>query len=73
MSKKSPQPSPYFDASDPTAQFKAQLLSQLDMLLLPRPVRHTKGICNRECHILERNHTVELVRTFIRENAANSL
>lgn len=61
-------PSPYFDSSNPANEFKANLLSHLDLLLLPTPKRHSKQACNQECHILERNHLVDVVKQFIREN-----
>ena len=68
MEHRNLQPSPYFGAEDPDAPFKARLLSHLEMLAIPRPRRVGKGECNRDCHIIERNHTLDLVKQFIRDS-----
>lgn len=68
MTQENPIESPYFDSNDPAAGFKARLLSHLEMLRLPRTSSHNKQPCNKECHLLERGHMIEIVRQFVREN-----
>lgn len=59
-------PSPYF--KDPKEAFKMALMAHLELLHLPHTRSHGKQPCNKECHLLEREHMINLIKQFVQEN-----
>lgn len=59
-------PSP-FSGREPQADFIKKILKHLDHLRVPILTHHLGGKCSRDCHLIERNHTVDAVKFFIEE------
>jgi len=60
-------PSPYFQPDTPASVFKLNLLKHLEMLRMPLPEQKEHDMeCGRSCHIIERNHTIEIINEFVK-------
>lgn len=60
-------PSPFMERQTALELYKMQLLQHLEQLRIPLPMdgqRHSAD-CERDCHIIERNHAIGLVRGFV--------
>lgn len=57
--------SPYFQPELNVPLFKTRLLEHLHILEMPKPLENHAHGCERECHIVERNHTIEVIRQFV--------
>lgn len=64
MDNKKGVPSP-FQMEDPAVEIIAKILKHLDLLRMPILRHHVTKECSRDCHIIERNHTLEAVEHFI--------
>lgn len=56
----------YYQPRMSVADFKVCLLKQLHLLEMPKAIDSTHQ-CERECHILERNHTIKVLQKFIED------
>lgn len=67
MDKKKGKRSPYYETSDPVALYKIAFRHQLELLRIPYQRRrsHKEGACSRECHIIERNHAIDVIEHLI--------
>lgn len=63
--KKDAMPSPFFQPSSNLGAFKAHLLQHLELLRMPYLNPNHESPCDRDCHIIERNHTLEVLRELI--------
>lgn len=59
-------PSP-FQFTGPQAETVQRILRHLELLRVPIHQLHLEGKCSRDCHLLERNHTVDAIKHFIEE------
>lgn len=59
-------PSPFFQRNVPLLSYQKYLLQRVDKLKLEMPKEHARG-CNRACHVIERNHTLGLVRALLKK------
>lgn len=57
--------SPYYQPEASVALFKLRLIQHLDLLRMPRPDGLHGQRCSQECHIAERNHTIETIKHFV--------
>lgn len=58
------QTSPYYQPENSVATMKLRILQHLDLMRMPAESQHTDK-CSRECHMMERNHTIEAIKHFI--------
>lgn len=65
MDTKKSIPSPFQNSNDPAVEILAKILKHLDLLRMPVLTHHMTKQCSRDCHIIERNHTIEAVKHFI--------
>ncbi len=61
-------PSPYVGSSDPVGSFKERLLKHLELLHLPHAKTHPDKPCNKSCHLMEREHMINIIKQFVVEN-----
>ncbi len=57
--------SPYYQSESSIALFKLRLIQHLDLLRMPMPHNSHEHECSRDCHIIERNHTLENIKHFL--------
>lgn len=60
-------PSPYYQPENSITLYKMRLVQHLRLLRMPTPQsqhKHTEG-CSRDCHIIERNHTLDTIMHFV--------
>lgn len=50
-------------------QFKKALNEHLDLLIMPVADHPKVSKCTRDCHVIERNHTVAALKHFIKNMA----
>lgn len=65
---KKPNPaSPYYQPESSVTVFKMRLIQHLEMLRMPttKPGHEHEQDCQRDCHIMERNHTIEVIKHFV--------
>lgn len=61
-------PSPFqFNNDQPQAEPVVKILKHLELLRVPIAQMHLGGKCSRDCHLLERNHTLDAIKHFIEE------
>lgn len=65
MPKKEPNlTSPYYQPESSVSLFKLRLIQHINLMRMPT-VQDDHGKCSRECHIVERNHTLEAIKHFV--------
>lgn len=57
--------SPYFQPEQSVQVLKRKLIAHLDLLKMPVSLPTHGDECARNCHIIERNHTLEAIRHFV--------
>lgn len=57
--------SPFFQPGISAEAFKDSLLKHLDILSMPSSLDEHDHGCERDCHIMERNHTINTIRRFV--------
>lgn len=57
-------PSPYIP-QETAKSFKIRLKRFLDQQRVPHPVGKHEGECGRDCHMLERNYILAIVKEFL--------
>lgn len=64
-------PSPFQPRQEPSRELLAKIVRHLDLLRMPVLSHHLSGKCSRDCHIIERNHTVDAIKHFIDNGCKN--
>lgn len=55
----------YFQPEMTLGMFKNNLLKHLSVLEMPKGTEEHGHECNRNCHMMERNHTIETIRQYV--------
>ena len=63
--KETSKPSPYYQPESSVTLFKLRVIQHLEMMRMPAVKDSHDEKCHRDCHIMERNHTIEAIKHFI--------
>lgn len=63
--KQSNSTSPYYQPESSVTLFKMRLVQHLELMRMPTVAGQHDPECSRECHLMERNHTIEAIKHFV--------
>lgn len=58
--------SPYYQPDNSVASFKMRLEQHLEMMRMPISLPQHQHECSRDCHIIERNHILQVIKDFLK-------
>lgn len=73
MPKSPNSPSPYYQPESSVDLMKIRILRHLELMKMPTEAASTHAsVCSKDCHVIERNHTLESVRQYIQGSVDKS-